>query len=486
MLPETYLISDIQYEKPYTKKIDFETSLDSEEQTEEKLISELREKATQYLEQNKYPQFSYTVKSDVNQSLEIGDTIHVLHPIADILTEVLEYEYNVVSQKVKSLVFGNFTRDVETKFNNIKTSIEQLNQNLSKQNIVINKQTEIINTLNKNGYVYIDENEILILDSIPKNSAKNVWRFGLGGIGFSSNGYEGPFETAITMDGQINADFITTGMLSVDRIEGLFEQISITVSNSLKTTDSQIEELQRKNEELKIQLDGIINTVSSSGGNNIFFYAKEYWKGSTDNSEATLEEYTNTLIQQNNISDEGYLINNGVSIQSQVVKNGSYAISFNYYKLKADATGYIKVNGTEYKLDGNAEVWNEITIIVEITTNNIKIEIGSDTIASYYVADLMVATGTEKSVWTQNANETRTDTVEIGKGIQVNSSTKNVYTRIDADGNRTFNSSTNERVAEMTDKGVYSKQLEVKEQAKINLLLIQQVGNQVWLNGLEG
>ena len=110
MLPETYLISDIQYEKPYTKKIDFETSLDSEEQTEEKLISELREKATQYLDQNKYPQFSYTVKSDVNQSLEIGDTIHVLHPIADILTEVLEYEYNVVSQKVKSLVFGNFTR----------------------------------------------------------------------------------------------------------------------------------------------------------------------------------------------------------------------------------------------------------------------------------------------------------------------------------------------------------------------------------------
>ena len=144
------------------------------------------------------------------------------------------------------------------------------------------------------------------------------------------------------------------------------------------------------------------------------------------------------------------------------------------------------MNFTEYKLYGDAEVWKEMTIVVEITTNNIKIEIGSDTVASYYISDLMVATGTEKSVWTQNANETRTDTVEIGKGIQVNSSTKNVYTRIDADGNRTFNSSTNERVAEMTDKGVYSKQLEVKEQAKINLLLIQQVGNQVWLNGLEG
>lgn len=84
----------------------------------------------------------------------------------------------------------------------------------------------MINTLNKNGYVYIDENEIMILDKLPKETAKNIWRFGLAGIGFSSNGIEGPFETAITMDGQINAKFITTGTMSVDRIEGLANKIS--------------------------------------------------------------------------------------------------------------------------------------------------------------------------------------------------------------------------------------------------------------------
>ena len=180
------------------------------------------------------------------------------------------------------------------------------------------------------------------------------------------------------------------------------------------------------------------------------------------------------------------MINKGVSIQSQVVKNGQYVISFNYYKLKTDATGYVKINEVEYKLDGEINNWIEKVIPVEITSNNIKIEIGSDTVASYYISDLMVSMGVEKNIWTQNANETRTDTVEIGKGIQVNSSTKNTYTRIDADGNRTFNSSTNERVAEMTDKGVYTKQLEVKEQAKINVLLIQQIGSQVWLTGLGG
>lgn len=240
MLPETYLISDIQYEKPYTRKKDFETDLDTEEQTQENLINELREKATKYLEENKYPKFNYTVKSDINQSLEIGDTVHVLHPIADIMTEVLEYEYDVISRKIKTLTFGNFTRDVQTKFNNIKSTIEQLGQNLSKQNVTINEQTKLINSLNKNGIVYIDDNEILILDKLPKSQAKNIWRFGLGGIGFSSNGYEGPFETAMTMDGQINANFITTGTLSVDRIEGLGNQIQIAISNRLNEGVSKV------------------------------------------------------------------------------------------------------------------------------------------------------------------------------------------------------------------------------------------------------
>lgn len=287
--------------------------------------------------------------------------------------------------------------------------------------------------------------------------------------------------------------------LKVDKIDGkitsIIEQQTDT-ENKITQAQQDIDgftqkvatkdELTEKVNELKHTIEGITLQSKETGGGNIFFYAKEYWRGQEQDSEATLEEYTNTLIQQNNVSDEGYLINNGISIQSQVVKNGQYVISFNYYKLKENATGYVKVNEIEYKLNGSINTWVEKIIPVEITSNNIKIEIGSDTVASYYISDLMVSMGIEKAIWQQNANETRTDTVEIGKGIQVNSSTKNTYTRIDADGNRTFNSSTNERVAEMTDKGVYTKQLEVKEQAKINVLLIQQIGSQVWLTGLGG
>ena len=121
---------------------------------------------------------------------------------------------------------------------------------MSKQEVAINAQTNLINTLNKNGYVYIDDNEILILDALPKSEAKNIWRFGLGGIGFSSNGYEGPFETAITMDGQINADFITTGTLNVNRIEGLSDalaaiEINMNQITSTVATKEELEEYEK-------------------------------------------------------------------------------------------------------------------------------------------------------------------------------------------------------------------------------------------------
>ena len=257
-LPEEYMESDIQYKKPYTKTVDFQTELKQEEQTEENLIAELRINAEMYLEENKYPKMSYTTTSDINDEMEIGDTIKVLHPLVTIKTEVLEYQYDIISKRVKSLTFGNFTRDVKAKFDNIKETINKIEKTVSKQETVISQQTDLINSLNKNGYVYIDDNEILILDEVPKEKAKNVWRFGLGGIGFSSNGYEGPFKLAITMDGQINADFITTGTMSVSRIEGLANQISEYNSqiSSINLELGQIQQEVSKIEILTRELDG--------------------------------------------------------------------------------------------------------------------------------------------------------------------------------------------------------------------------------------
>ena len=61
--------------------------------------------------------------------------------------------------------------------------------------------------------------ELLILDAPKIEDAVNIWRWNVGGLGFSKNGYNGPYETAITADGSIVANFITTGSLVANIIK---------------------------------------------------------------------------------------------------------------------------------------------------------------------------------------------------------------------------------------------------------------------------
>lgn len=89
------------------------------------------------------------------------------------------------------------------------------------------KATEIINAWAEKGYIYQTENEIYILDKLPKETAKNCIRMNLGGIAFSQNGWQGPYISAWTIDGRFNADFITAG-----KIKGL-QLIGNTISNGL-------------------------------------------------------------------------------------------------------------------------------------------------------------------------------------------------------------------------------------------------------------
>ena len=72
------------------------------------------------------------------------------------------------------------------------------------------------------GYVVINRNangeptEILIMDTDDIETAVNVLRINMAGIGFSENGYGGPYTSAWTLDGAFVADFITTGTLNAN------------------------------------------------------------------------------------------------------------------------------------------------------------------------------------------------------------------------------------------------------------------------------
>lgn len=62
-------------------------------------------------------------------------------------------------------------------------------------------------------------NEMLIMDAVNPDNAKKLWRWNLGGLGYSDNviGADNPqrqYKVAMTMDGAITADFIKTGVLA--------------------------------------------------------------------------------------------------------------------------------------------------------------------------------------------------------------------------------------------------------------------------------
>lgn len=75
------------------------------------------------------------------------------------------------------------------------------------------------------GYVVIRPNEILIMDTDDTATATSVWRWNPGGLGYSHSStpgaaYSGEYALAMTMNGQIVADFIAAGTMYADRIRG--------------------------------------------------------------------------------------------------------------------------------------------------------------------------------------------------------------------------------------------------------------------------
>ena len=262
-----------------------------------------------------------------------------------------------------------------------------------------------------------------------------------------------------------------------DEIKASIEQTKTdldTLNNTIINQQSTIESLQTT-------IDGLRNQIRISGGgnwirNSVGFFGNEYWEG-------TVVPYTDTDVQLNNEARSAIQLQNGTIAQEVLhLKNAMYDISFNYKKLKPLATGKVIINDEEIELDSTS--WTTVERILDIKDNYFRIEFTSDTAESFLISDLILIIGVEKQAWTQNNNETTTDTVQIGQGIQVESSATNTYTRIDSDGNRTFNRTTGEVVSEFTDKGTETENIVVRSTSNLGGLLVQAIGDQVWLNSL--
>ena len=172
-------------------------------------------------------------------SLRFGDTAYISLKSLDIEAKerMIEYVWYPTICKYKSIVLGNdlgmYTSSIETQVTNVRKNLETRSDELI--NAVINATNWI--TGSKGGYVLMRPKnapeEILIMDKPDANEAKRVWRWNLGGLGYSKNGVNGPYGTAITQDGVIVADFIKAGTLEGVKMRAVDNDFAIQLFNGI-------------------------------------------------------------------------------------------------------------------------------------------------------------------------------------------------------------------------------------------------------------
>ena len=228
-----YMTSSVQYDIPYTKVVKFSQSgFRSEDYASDTdyynaLLADLRAQATEYLEQNCVPQVNYTLKANLEKVTDIGDTIQVTDTRlgVNLLTNVIAYDYDCILGRYVSLEFGNFRQNLtsllSTINSNTATAVQEEGEVIRVQlGAELEAATNAIMAVMGNSFVIYDGNQILIVDSLPKETAHNVMRFNAGGIGFSQNGINGTFNSAWTIDGTLNMQNINVINLTADLIKG--------------------------------------------------------------------------------------------------------------------------------------------------------------------------------------------------------------------------------------------------------------------------
>ena len=157
------------------------------------------------------------------QTVSLCDTIKVRFDKLGVNTsaKIIKTVYDVLNERYDSIEVGDAKTSLAGTIANTAAEIETAERNMSESfKAEMRRATQII-TGGLGGYVIIrrDEttgypDEILIMDQPDKLTATNVIRMNKNGIGFSQNGYNGPFNSAWLIDGTFDATQIKAGLLT--------------------------------------------------------------------------------------------------------------------------------------------------------------------------------------------------------------------------------------------------------------------------------
>lgn len=161
------------------------------------------------------------------ETVYMGDIVTIKHIKLglNLKARVIKIEKNLITDRIDKIELGAFKPNIS---NNINKAIQAIRLELVKTTsdfeiAVANATQQITGALGGNILIRQGEDgkpyEMLIMDTTNVMTAQKVWRWNIGGLGYSTTGINGPFPLAITQDGSIVATFITSGILNASLLK---------------------------------------------------------------------------------------------------------------------------------------------------------------------------------------------------------------------------------------------------------------------------
>ena len=194
----------------------------------------LKNKGEKYLSDIQFDKLVIEIKA-VELSLRLSEQIRIVskpHGLKDKYFRLTKQTINLNNPENNTITLGkeehiSLSAQTVQANNDVLKAMEKITPASTILKQAKENASALINGNGENGYVVLHENEkgvvyeILVMDTPDINTATRVWRWNQNGLGYANskdkNG-DWIFGLAMTIDGQIVADFVTTGTIDANKV----------------------------------------------------------------------------------------------------------------------------------------------------------------------------------------------------------------------------------------------------------------------------
>nr|DAT54958.1 MAG TPA: tail protein [Caudoviricetes sp.] len=285
-LPEKIIYSENKDKYSYHRTIPKDFAYRFQDKPTE---AQLRVAAQSYVKEIGVPEVNLTVsflslasmeenKHFSDETVYLGDTVPIEFIKLGIMTdaEIIKATYDTLMDRYDTLELGTTSSSLSKTIVAMQKKYESAVQKSQLDQVINEQQLKISGGLGGNvvtTYSNNEPSETVYGDTNDVKTMLNCMRVNKSGIAFSNNGYSGPYNSAWTIDGKFNADFIQAGHINGNLITGN----TIKAGALDKSITDDIANSKEKLINLQDQVDGLIETWSGADKPTLLNYPAVDW-----------------------------------------------------------------------------------------------------------------------------------------------------------------------------------------------------------------